>query len=440
MTLTKKHVDYASDLFGDPNVRQLLNVTARRGTLEVCTPREINISRVLAWLFDPSEGHGLGDRALRSLLIVAGQQEQAINLDKESQEFLRPHNIQHMALSHMLVNTELDVEPPAGRATADRRKRNPLDVVVLEPVSKLCIAIENKFGAGESADQLKRYRLALENRFSEYQRIYIFLDKLEAEPLDNQWLPVGYSWLSGFLLEQENDPAVSAEVRRTLSEFRDAVQEEDEESTSTSATSRLISSIAANHNEAIEAMCAIGRPQGERFLDTLEKISENLGSAEGRASLSLFKLYHTRSLLWDECRQRAPFAAFFNGLSEQFPGDLDSDVKRVKAWYSLRSWNSLVEDNDEYFFPVAVRVSSRNGLFDLHIYIDLRSVRPDAREALRAFGASIRIDATSKSPKKTAETFDISISRRLGRAAAVKEVIGQLQWLKKNLVAQGLTT
>ncbi|WP_240531338.1 PD-(D/E)XK nuclease family protein [Variovorax boronicumulans] len=395
----------------------------------------------MAWLFNPSEGHGLGDRALRSLLVFAGQLENVQNLDRQSQDFLRPHNIHHLALSHMLVNIELRLEPRRTRtASATKSKKNLLDVVVLEPVTKLCIAIENKFGAGESPDQLKRYRLGLEKRFPGFQRIYIFLDKLEAEPKDDQWLPVGYSWLNGFLLEQENDPAISADVRRTLSEFRDAVQDEDEESTSTSTTSRLISSVAAKHGEAIEAMCAIGRPKGEKFLDALKEISANLRSAEGRASLSLFKLYHTRSLLWDECRQRARFAAFFNTLNEKFHGDLDSDVKRVKAWYSLRSWKSLVENKDEYFFPVSVRVSSREERFDLYTYIDLRSVRQDAREALRTFGALIRKSASSKnSPRRTAETFDICVRKGLSRADAVKEVMGQLEFLRDSLRSQGLT-
>jgi hypothetical protein len=439
--LTTRHVKFASDLFGDSKIHQLLNATARRGTLEVCTPREINISRVLAWLFDPSEGHGLGDRALRSLLITAGQHEHAKKLNSKSQSFLRPHNIHHLSLSHMLVNIELSIEPRNTRAAAaTKRKRNLLDVVVLEPVAKLCIAIENKFGAGESPDQLRGYRQALEKRFPDFQRIYIFLDKLEAEPKDDQWLPVGYSWLNGFLLEQENDPAVSADVRRTLAEFRAAVQEEDEESRSTSPTSRLISSISADHSDAIEAMCEMGRPKNEKFLDVLQKISSDVGTAEGRAALSLFKLYHTRSMLWDECRQRARFAAFFNELNEKFPGDLDSDVKRVKAWYSLRSWKSLVEDNDDYFSPVCVRVSIRKGLFDLHTYIDLRSVRQDARESLRAFGAKIRKDAGgSNTPKKTAETFDIAVRKGLSRAVAVSQVMEQLEWLRHNLRDQRLT-
>lgn len=439
--MATEHVAFAGRLFGDLRVHQLLNATARRGTLEVCTPREINISRVLAWLFDPSEGHGLGDRALRSLLIIAGQHEQAKRLDPKSQCFLRPHNIHHLSLSHMLVNIELSVRPKHRQTDGKRKTRkNLLDVVVLEPVTKLCIAIENKFGAGESPDQLKRYRLALEKRFSDFQRIYIFLDKLEAEPKDDQWLPVGYSWLNGFLLEQENDPAVSADVRRTLGQFREAVQEEDEESRSTSPTSRLISSVSADHGEAIEAMCEIGRPRGEAFLDVLQRISSNVRSAEGRASLSLFKLYHTRSLIWDECRQRARFAAFFNALSEKFPGNLDSDVKRVKAWYSLRSWKSLVGESDEYFSPVCVRVSSRQGLFDLHTYIDLRSVRQDAREPLRAFGVKIRKEVGgSNTPKRNAETFDISVSTGLNRSVAVKLVLEQLEWLRQNLSNQRLT-
>lgn len=440
--MTAIYAKHAGALFADPEVHQLLGLTARRQTLAICTPREINVSRLLAWLLDPSEGHGLGDKALRSLLIFAGQTDQVACLSGADRDFLLPHNVHQLALSGLVVNTELNVRPRrtprAGttEAAAKKRTRDFLDVAVIDPVTKLCVAIENKFGAGESDGQLKRYRGGLEKLFPTFTRIYIFLDKFEAEPKDDQWLPVGYSWLNGFLLEQEGNAMLSTNVRRTLAEFREAVQDKDEESASTSAKSKLVTSISARHNDAIEAMCEIARPKGKIFLELMKELSADTRSAEGRARLALFKLYRTRTMLWDECHQQARFAAFFKELSEHFP-DLDSDVKRVNSWYSLSSWERFInpEYQEEYFYPAAVRVRLQDKKFNVITYLDLRSVRQDKRDALRELVTKTRHMQGGNSPKRNGDTFDLFRKEDLTQTVAVQEVLAQLDWLQKELEA-----
>lgn len=162
-----RNSDHANALYGDPEVHQLLALGARHRALDICTPREINVSRLVAWLLDPNEGHGLGDKALRSLLAEAGRAEHAENLNISTRRFLAPAKVHNLALSSLIVKTELNVlakrKPARGKATVQKeRKRDLLDIVAIDPGLSLCVAIENKFGARESSDQLQRYLDGLE--------------------------------------------------------------------------------------------------------------------------------------------------------------------------------------------------------------------------------------------------------------------------------------
>ncbi|MCV2362824.1 PD-(D/E)XK nuclease family protein [Paucibacter sp. DJ1R-11] len=204
-------------MYGDPDVHQLLALGARHHALHICTPREINVSRLIAWLLDPNEGHGLGDKALRSLLAQAGRSENAANLDLKTYRFLEPAKVHNLALSSLIVKTELNVLaklPAKGKASAVKateRKRDLLDIVAIDPGLQLCVAIENKFGAAEGPTQLTRYMDGLANLFPKYTRIHIFLDKRDEVPGHEKWLGVGYGWLSEFLRSHEQSPSVARE-------------------------------------------------------------------------------------------------------------------------------------------------------------------------------------------------------------------------------------
>lgn len=160
--------------FSDSNVQRLTASTATWEPLRICYPKEVNVSRFIAWLLDPTEGHGLGDLAIQSLLVRAWVQSDQANLDLPTRRFLSPANIQTEGFSASMVTTEVEL---AGRY---------LDILVVDPGRNRYVAIENKFGAHQSAGQLKDYRRALEKLFPKYRGVYIFLDSNEADPKDDQ--------------------------------------------------------------------------------------------------------------------------------------------------------------------------------------------------------------------------------------------------------------
>ena len=402
-----RNSDHANALYGDPEVHQLLALGARHRALDICTPRDINVSRLVAWLLDPNEGHGLGDKALRSLLAEAGRAEQAGNLNLATRRFLSPAKVHNLALSSLIVKTEFNVlakrRPARGKAIRqNERKRDLLDIVAIDPGLSLCVAIENKFGARESNDQLQRYLDGLAGLFPDYTRIHVFLDQREEAPQHAQWLAVSYGWLSEFLRAQEQNPAVAQEVKRVLAEFREAVQKQDDEAANASLENRLVTAVAARHQGAIDAMWKIcKRERQELFLQQLADLSDD-GSLEGQAALALFQLYHRSPTIWAQCRDQARFARFHEALREEFCG-LQEDVKQVKAYYSLEAWGSLIDPQYEenYSFPAGIRVHRQSDGYQLTTYFYLAQTRADRREALMTIAEQARKSDGRAKPRES---------------------------------------
>ena len=101
--------DFVDDLYADPDVQRMLDLSATSAPLQICFPKEVNVSRFLAWLMDPGEGHGLGDQPLRSLLARAGQGERAQALPVNERRFLSAASIYTQSFSSVVVSTEVDV-------------------------------------------------------------------------------------------------------------------------------------------------------------------------------------------------------------------------------------------------------------------------------------------------------------------------------------------
>ncbi len=124
--------------------------------------REVRHSRVIAWLLDPAGSHGQGANYLqRFAQLTFSQRESAA----------APSSIDWAGFT---VKCE------------DER----IDLLLVNERSRLVIAIENKVHSVQGGGQLERYRKTLENRFSGYTRIYVFLTLRGETPEDEAWIPL----------------------------------------------------------------------------------------------------------------------------------------------------------------------------------------------------------------------------------------------------------
>lgn len=182
--------------------------------LDVINLSENQHSDILAWMFDPREGHGQGDQILRDLLLGASSSiAESSSLDGRSTtaRFFSewpPSRIRTASFGSVFTAREL------GMKASER-----VDLFVIDPANKFVLLIENKAGSAHSEAQLNGYRdswqqtVANHTHLKEYSCVLIALDReFKADddshhPSNGYWLHMGYDWLKNAagraLLQQE---------------------------------------------------------------------------------------------------------------------------------------------------------------------------------------------------------------------------------------------
>ncbi|MEJ5031204.1 PDDEXK-like family protein [Comamonas sp. MYb69] len=418
--------DQVEELYADTDVHRMLSLSATAAPLRICYPKEINVSRFLAWLMDPEEGHGLGDLPLRSLLAHAGQTDRAQDLPINDRRFLSAASVYTQSFSSVVVSTEVDV------GTTSKKL---LDVLIFDPFAGLYIAIENKFGAKEGADQTKEYRKGLKNLFPSYRGIHIYLDSSEAEPKDESWLPVGYAWLAELLKLTEQRESIAPHVREALAQFRSIIEDEDEESAARSTLGTLISQVAGKHSDVLEAMRLLVRPHArtQRAKELFEIMKQGGATNRAKAETRLFHLYCRRPVLWDRCFKQTLFGSFKNALGEKF-NDLDVDQRRVITTFSLREWERLVDPGKEYLSYIAgINVSYADDKYGVRSYINFADVRPDRRAAILSSANEMRAQIGLRPGREESGWLNLKRVDGMTSSDAAVEAIEQLLALKQVL-------
>lgn len=132
--------------------------------------RELAHSNFLAWMFNPSESHNLGDFAIKEFIKIYFLGNQFQNLGNESG--LSVFDFVQMDFS------DIDI----------RREYKNIDLILLSNKNKFCIVIENKIYSTEKIGQLKKYREFVETEYVDFKhKIYIYLSLNEQEITEEEY-------------------------------------------------------------------------------------------------------------------------------------------------------------------------------------------------------------------------------------------------------------
>ena len=209
----------------------------RLGTGRDLWGREEFQSDMLAWLMDPGESHGLGDRFLKRFLLRAGV----------------PHDIQSSDWSATEVVREW-------RNVVDEEV-GFLDILVVNEAQQVLCAIENKVFSREHSEQLTRYRRALQKKdaYPTFTKHHVFLTP-EGTPSSSEkeqihWTLVSYSTVCKIIRQilDSNDIAGSDGVRSFLCQYITTLRRNIVPDTSVAQQARRI---YLEHREAIELIAA----------------------------------------------------------------------------------------------------------------------------------------------------------------------------------------
>ena len=239
---------------------------------------ELLHSNMLAWLLDPNESHGIGDRFLKPLLLRVGAPRARQAADWSAAEVTREW-----------LNRVGD-------------EWGYLDVLVVNEAERLLCAIEVKTFSDEHDEQLTRYRKALEDAYPTFTRYYVFLTPEGTKPLDAEerthWTPLTYSAVFDVVsrLARNDDGPPNTDVRAFLRQYATTLRRNLVPDTSVSQLARRI---YLEHREAIEIIIA-NRPSRSEELKPLLK--EAIKRQPGwKLDLDRDTFVAFRSADWDDC-------------------------------------------------------------------------------------------------------------------------------------------
>ena len=208
---TNPNVEELESLFvNNPDLDQLDAYLNRFNPIRIMRMEgmELRHSNILAWLLDPLESHGLGDRFLKAFLAEALRGESSKG---------RP--------------TALDVTQADLQDMEVRREWLHIDIFLLSRRNNWAFIIENKFHYSQSKGQLAKYvkkaRAAFEAEEGELGIRGIFLTLHDEEPEEPSYATIGYDAICDLLSRamQAEGQALGREVRVFLAHYIEIIKE-----------------------------------------------------------------------------------------------------------------------------------------------------------------------------------------------------------------------
>jgi hypothetical protein len=213
-------------------------------------------SKIIAWLLNPKESHGLKDYFLKKFLIKV----LSLPFNKNNiYNKLSSIDIDVLDLDNSFVQTE---------EVFDNNRR--ADITLLNDDNSLYVLLENKISSPEIKEQTKHYAKESRIRYPDLNYIFIFLTKNGDKPESDEFILCSYSEIIELLkdLLKSNKINLSIELTIFIKEFLRNIQVNI---MNDSKIEELCSKIYQNHSKAIEAIFKI-KPTNKVFYEELGKL------------------------------------------------------------------------------------------------------------------------------------------------------------------------
>lgn len=162
---------------------------------------EIRHSNILAWLLDPNENHGLGDKVLLGLI------KYIVSLNKD---FLRVHE-----LCSLLNNS---------CSFSVLREYNNIDILLVSNENKMVICIENKIYSSEHGNQLARYYDTVDTEYSDYKKFYLFLTLGGIPASMPAWVSISYADMNNIIEMACKNSELAPEVKFFINNYLEVIK------------------------------------------------------------------------------------------------------------------------------------------------------------------------------------------------------------------------
>lgn len=313
-----------TNLLKDENLFKLESMLEEFNLFEILgiqTREEIH-SNFLAWILNPSENHGLGDKILKEFLKRA---EVTNILDIECENY-----------SDIIVEKEIMIDD-----------NSRLDILLYNTDKTFMCVIENKIKAQEGIKQLKRYRNTISEKYVEYKNKYfIFLtpDGREAKTDDaSHWNCIGYDeieYLLKIIISSYSD-RLPSHIMSFIRQYYAILQRQI--TGSNKIYSELLETVYSKHSAIVKELTAIKN----NYQTIFEQHKESFGLLKGyndnielRTNNFIKNFLKTDNLWKNEVRIVRTDKDYVNFIPKQF-----ADMTRLqganKNWYKFEQYVSF---------------------------------------------------------------------------------------------------
>jgi len=184
------------------NFSSLARFSQNRVWFDCLHLNELHYCTILEWLLSPAEGHGLGSFFLRRLLLAAASEAPNLSSLKDEKQADAPNvltadQIHTLSLDQAITGRETQISKAS-------EEKGRIDLLIVEPQSRVVVVIERKDGATLSNNQLQKYQNWVEKNFEEYRKLFILSDSRQRNHQSeafNTWIQLDDAWLVAALKE-----------------------------------------------------------------------------------------------------------------------------------------------------------------------------------------------------------------------------------------------
>lgn len=400
----------------DPNLARAIEASKRvDDVFDMINPSENQHSCILQWLFDPREGHGQGESIFKDFLNAAYEAD--VESVARQKLFLKwtPGQIAITGFQSLIVVREKEM---VGKGRQD--------LLLVDPIHKFVILVENKAGAHWGEKQLKEYRtnlikLTLKGKpYEGFMTGLVLLDRFkDGEPPANaelkRWAYIDYSWLekAARRAEARAERGVEPGQQLVIAYCRRQAEYESKEER---ALDELLARLAQSHREVA---AAIGKARRKKCPEKADLLLNNVAS-------QLWVWTHQYKDLAVTLEQQKALSFIKPQLIKNAGDDkLVFDLRKRAVYVAAQSWELLMDDDrddERPKWPVCIKVleKSRNGapIGDKQLYSVMVEFRPEYLKA--GLEKTVR-DALIQHYANDLKTHATARVRRLGRLSEVSE-------------------
>ncbi|WP_257253144.1 MULTISPECIES: PD-(D/E)XK nuclease family protein [unclassified Endozoicomonas] len=240
-------IELVEQFIVDPRYQQAVVYNQYRQIFDVISPGETSLSKVIAWLLNPKEGHGLGDYFIKALL------RDAVANDREIFP-LTLLDVEQLALQNLNVCVEY--------LHAYGENKRYIDILATDLSNKLIIVVEHKYGSKEQNNQLAAYSQWAESLVEndpDLRLVRILMDGHETftrEILQSseqeKWAIVSHQWLITALENIVHTDSLQESARWVLKDLLIHLTSRYDLDASFAEPYAFIKSMASDHRELVK--------------------------------------------------------------------------------------------------------------------------------------------------------------------------------------------